>query len=205
MSTQQPLRFFTQIDGEQTELMVDRSNPGYVVSPIVPVEESDASDSDDSSSGSSGKSGGNGAKVTTLDGEELEWSALGHGRVRLVWRGRVFIARVAHSAQNEYALEIDGRHLIVRVDDEVSHRAHHAAGGGAASGTAQIASPMPGTVVKILVEEGESVAKDQPVVIVEAMKMQNELASPVAGVVQNVSAQPGQAVDARQLICEIVP
>jgi biotin carboxyl carrier protein len=58
-----------------------------------------------------------------------------------------------------------------------------------------VKSPMPGKVVKVLVVEGEEVAAGSPVVVVEAMKMENELAAPRSGVVQKVHVQPGDAVE----------
>ena len=54
---------------------------------------------------------------------------------------------------------------------------------------------MPGKVVKVLVAEGDEVAAGVPVVVVEAMKMENELASTRAGVVQKVHVKPGDAVE----------
>jgi biotin carboxyl carrier protein len=67
------------------------------------------------------------------------------------------------------------------------------------------ASPMPGKVVKILVNEGDQVEKGQGLVIVEAMKMENELKSPVKGIVEKVNFKAGDLVDAAQPIVEIKP
>jgi biotin carboxyl carrier protein len=67
------------------------------------------------------------------------------------------------------------------------------------------ASPMPGKVVKILVKEGDEVEKGQGLVIVEAMKMENEIKSPVKGKVEKVNFRPGDLVDAAQPILEIKP
>lgn len=68
-----------------------------------------------------------------------------------------------------------------------------------------VASPMPGKVVKILVKEGDGVEKGQGLVIVEAMKMENEIKSPVKGKVEKVNFKPGDLVDAAQPIIEIKP
>lgn len=68
-----------------------------------------------------------------------------------------------------------------------------------------VASPMPGRVVKVLVAEGEEVERGAPVVIIEAMKMENELHAPTAGVVARVAAKPDDTVDAGQVVCEITP
>ncbi len=58
-----------------------------------------------------------------------------------------------------------------------------------------VTSPMPGKVVKVLVSVGDEVAEDAPLVVVEAMKMENELLSPRAGSVQEVFVAPGDAVE----------
>jgi biotin carboxyl carrier protein len=67
------------------------------------------------------------------------------------------------------------------------------------------ASPMPGKVVKLLVKEGDGVEKGQGLVIVEAMKMENEIKSPVKGMVEKVNFKPGDLVDAAQPIIEMRP
>jgi biotin carboxyl carrier protein len=65
--------------------------------------------------------------------------------------------------------------------------------GGDAGGN--VVSPMPGKVVKVLVKEGEPVEPGRPLVVVEAMKMENELVAEIAGTVQKVFVQPGDAVE----------
>ncbi|RMG96554.1 MAG: acetyl-CoA carboxylase biotin carboxyl carrier protein subunit [Deltaproteobacteria bacterium] len=72
---------------------------------------------------------------------------------------------------------------------------------GTASG--RIEAPMPGRIVRVLVEEGATVEKDAPCVIIEAMKMENELRAPVAGTVTRLVAEVDTAVDAGALLCEI--
>ncbi len=74
--------------------------------------------------------------------------------------------------------------------------------GGTANGT--VAAPMPGRVVRVLVAEGEAVEVGAPVLIVEAMKMENELTAPIAGIVQDIGVSAGDTVDTDQLLCEIV-
>ncbi len=62
-------------------------------------------------------------------------------------------------------------------------------------GGSQVSAPMPGQVVKVLVQEGDEIAAGQPVIVVEAMKMENELCAERAGKVVEICAQPGQHVD----------
>ncbi|HET9478281.1 MAG TPA: biotin/lipoyl-containing protein [Pyrinomonadaceae bacterium] len=67
-------------------------------------------------------------------------------------------------------------------------------------GVAQIVAPMPGKVVRVQVEAGATVEKGAGVVVVEAMKMQNEMKSPRAGVVLSVNVQPGDTVNAGDVL-----
>jgi biotin carboxyl carrier protein len=77
-------------------------------------------------------------------------------------------------------------------DAQSSHFAHH--------GLVQITSPMPGKVLRYLVQEGDEVTQGQGVVVVEAMKMENELKTPKSGKVKTISASPGVAVESGELL-----
>ena len=66
----------------------------------------------------------------------------------------------------------------------------------AAAGPLRVVAPMPGKIVRVLVQSGEAVHARQPLIVVEAMKMENELRAGRAGTVTEVRAQAGQSVDA---------
>ena len=72
--------------------------------------------------------------------------------------------------------------------------------GGHHHGTAQIVAPMPGKVVRVQVETGAAVEKGVGVIVVEAMKMQNEMKAPRAGVVVTLNVQPGDTVNAGDVL-----
>jgi 3-methylcrotonyl-CoA carboxylase alpha subunit len=80
-----------------------------------------------------------------------------------------------------------------------------ACGRGAAAGTGKIAAPMPGKVIAVLVVEGDRVEHGQPVVVIEAMKMETTLTADVDGEVAHVGAAPGETVDAGAMLVEITP
>lgn len=75
--------------------------------------------------------------------------------------------------------------------------------GGAGGGT--VSAPMPGRVVKVLVEPGDVVAAGTPVIVVEAMKMENELCCDAPGVVQGIRVEAGQTVDSGEVLIELGP
>jgi biotin carboxyl carrier protein len=70
-----------------------------------------------------------------------------------------------------------------------------------AEGRQQIVAPMPGKVVRVLVEAGDKVEAGQGLVVVEAMKMQNEIRSPKGGVVERLHVKEGQPVNAGDVLC----
>ena len=75
--------------------------------------------------------------------------------------------------------------------------------GDAAGGASRLTAPMPGKVVRVLVAPGDRVEARQPLVVVEAMKMENELTVPRAGVVAEVPVTEGMSVEAGRLLAAI--
>ncbi len=88
---------------------------------------------------------------------------------------------------------IDGRRHSFEVEDPRSLQGRRGGAAGA-EGPRPVKAPMPGRVVRLLVEAGEDVEEGQGVVVIEAMKMQNELKSPKAGRVVRVGVAVGDTV-----------
>jgi biotin carboxyl carrier protein len=95
----------------------------------------------------------------------------------------------------EYEVLIDGDCYKFSLMNE-QRKALIGGGGMGAAGKALVTSPMPGKVVKLLVDEGEEVQSDQGVIVVEAMKMENELKSAVTGKVKEIFVKEGEVVEA---------
>jgi len=89
---------------------------------------------------------------------------------------------------------IHGRPYVVAVQDERSRALASLAGGAHVAGDAVIRAPMPGLVANVLAAEGAAVRRGQTVVVLEAMKMENDLTAPRAGVVKAVHVTKGQTV-----------
>ena len=92
-----------------------------------------------------------------------------------------------------------GRTAPVIVNGRRTGRAGADTGAGA-DGEQKITAPMPGRVVRVLVAPGDDVEARQPVVVVEAMKMENELRSPKAGRIKDVAVSPGASVEAGRVL-----
>ncbi len=71
------------------------------------------------------------------------------------------------------------------------------------SGDGRIKAPIPGLITRVLVEPGTAVQADQPVLVLEAMKMENEIRAPFEGVVQSISVTTGQSVVRNEVVAEI--
>jgi biotin carboxyl carrier protein len=94
-------------------------------------------------------------------------------------------------------------HVDVPVVVDGQRHARRGAGAGAAAGEQRVTAPMPGRVVRVLVAIGDEVAHRQGLVVVEAMKMENELVSPKAGRVKDVVVGEGISVEAGRLLIVI--
>jgi biotin carboxyl carrier protein len=97
---------------------------------------------------------------------------------------------------------IDGRTVAATVNGRRTGRGGADIGAGA-RGDQAIVAPMPGRVVRVLVAAGDPVTARQPVVVVEAMKMENELRSPKDGRVKEVAVTPGASVEAGRILVVI--
>ena len=73
-----------------------------------------------------------------------------------------------------------------------------------ASTDGRIKAPIPGTIARLLIEAGQSVELGQPIAILEAMKMENEVRAPRAGIIGSIHVEPGMTVKRGELLAEVV-
>ena len=116
-----------------------------------------------------------------------------------VWPHDVIIAS---DGFGQLAVTVSGTALPVSVNGRRRPRHDDASAGG--NGPQKLTAPMPGKVVRLLVKPGDTVEARQPVVVVEAMKMENELRAGRGGTVSEVHAREGQSVDAGTLLVTIL-
>jgi biotin carboxyl carrier protein len=145
----------------------------------------------------------------TVDGEpvELELAPPNGTPVRTARAGgRSLRVRPRRNGRGDWTLEVEGARYRAEVLDpgqEAVRKARRAA--GALAGPPPLKAPMPGLVVRVEVAVGDVVARGQGVVIVEAMKMENELHAPGPARVKTVHVEAGTAVEKDAVLVEFEP
>jgi len=121
----------------------------------------------------------------------------------LIVDGQSHESYVYHT-EDEWQVLLRGHQFQVQVEDEREKRLKAAAGGGITEGGEfHLKAPMPGLVVAIPIEEGQEIKKGQVLIILESMKMQNELKSPRDGIVSSIKVKPGESVEQKQIILNL--
>lgn len=138
-----------------------------------------------------------------LDGHELplDVTSVQNGVLSILVDGKSYEVR-QESTPTETNIVVGRERFGAVVRDPRSLRSRRSSG-AAEEGLKKVVAPMPGKVVRILAREGTAVEAGQGVVVIEAMKMQNEMKSPKKGTVKKINAAEGAAVEAGQVLAEI--
>ena len=167
----------------------------------------------------------NGVKLSVKIGgrtREVEVAPEG-GSLRWRLDGRTREVDAVEVAAGTYSILVEGRAIEVRVQEDLEGLRIYAGGeeftativdprqwqgrhGHAVEveGRLQILAPMPGKIVRVLVKQGEAVAAGQGIVVVEAMKMQNEVRSRKTGIVEKLLVAEGKTVNAGEVLAVVV-
>lgn len=145
----------------------------------------------------------------------IDWQAIAAltsgegGRYSLLLAGKsydVFARLIAQPDEKTgltYEIQLEGQYFLVEVEDERTRLLEGVARAGVQNSAANVRAPMPGLVINTLVVPGDVVTAGQTVVVLEAMKMENDLPSPIAGTVKTLKVNTGQTVDQGQLLVVI--
>jgi biotin carboxyl carrier protein len=150
-----------------------------------------------------------GTTVAEVDGRhyDIDVRELGSGEYLLisgsnVYRCRVESKRAPGFAGDSFAAVVRGSRYDIAIIDPKRLRSGQSSGAHH-SGAAEIVSTMPGKIVRVLVKPGDHVEAGAGVIVVEAMKMQNEMKAPKAGVVVSINAEEGATVNAGDVLAVI--
>ena len=161
--------------------------------------------------------------ITTIDNKEFEIEVVDERHIRIGDRllevdfesvsGQPVFSLILDGKSHEsfvyqndedWEVLIRGQQYQVKIEDERERRLKAAAVGGAVeSGEFNLKAPMPGLIVAVLIEEGQEVKKGQVMLILESMKMQNELKAPRDGIMGRVRVKAGESVEQRQTLLSV--
>jgi biotin carboxyl carrier protein len=143
-------------------------------------------------------------RVVTPDGKELLVDAYApdQGQLHMLLAGRSYDADVRET-NGRFAVRLQGQAYEIDVLNARQRRMQAAGGAGKKGGGPDLVSPMAGKVVAVHVTEGQHVDEGQAVVIVEAMKMENDLKAHKSGTVAAVRVIPGQTVEIGDVLVSI--
>lgn len=139
---------------------------------------------------------------------EIDYSYIKDNEIHFIMKNHASITAKVLSQNidtKQYVIEINGTHHTVKLEDKLDilmdkmglkQRKNDAMG--------DVKAPMPGLVLRILVEKGQEVQKDEPMIVLEAMKMENVIKASGVGVVKNIPVEVQQAVEKNQILIEIV-
>lgn len=132
-----------------------------------------------------------------LDGEPVDVSLMRSGidEVYSMLLGGRSYEMLIDSTRYNYLVTLRGEQYAVQVEDERTRRLNASRKLDLPEGELAVMAPIPGLVVRVLVSEGEAIKEDQPLVLLEAMKMENELRAARDGVVRQVKVVAGQRVE----------
>ena len=126
---------------------------------------------------------------------EADWTEITPGVYSIILGGRPYEAHVTTrpGAADSCRVQVGAREFVVEVRDPRARRNKESA--GLREGPQELLAPMPGKIVKVLVSENQQVDAGEGLVVIEAMKMQNELRAPRAGRVERIYVVEGAGVE----------
>lgn len=128
---------------------------------------------------------------------EADWAEVTPGTYSILVNGRSYDVRLEKATGSSgalYAAHVGGRTYQLELRDP--RRARQSGGAGARDGPLDILAPMPGKIVRVLAAAGAEVQQGESLLVIEAMKMQNEIRAPRAGRVEAMRVREGEGVEA---------
>lgn len=133
---------------------------------------------------------------------EVEARRPARGISSLLIDGASYVADIIEQ-DGWFLVDVDGESYRIRMEEEARYITR-TRGGGTRQGRGQVlVAPMPGKVVHVAVQVGQAVKAGDGLIVVEAMKMENELKAMAAGTVKEVRVEPGQAINAGDVLVVI--
>jgi len=138
----------------------------------------------------------------SLDGEPVDATEIAPNIYSILLHGKSHEVRITPASTGALTLQTAHHEFTAEVLDPRAWRGRRR-GALEAEGRQQVLAPMPGKIIRVLVQIGEKVRAGQGLLVVEAMKMQNEIRSPKSGTVERLLAKEGQPVNAGEILAWI--
>jgi len=147
------------------------------------------------------------AAAVTLNGQPFAWDIadLGHGRFHVLYEGRSYNAEVVEAdyAAKNIVLKINGQRVTLQAQDRLDLLLERMGlSNAAAAKVNELKAPMPGLIVDIRVQPGQAVLKGDPLLVLEAMKMENILKAPTDGTVAGLKVALRDNVQKGQVLVQ---
>jgi biotin carboxyl carrier protein len=142
--------------------------------------------------------------TVSLDGQVVEADCveINSNTFSILLAGQSYEVRIVPSADGMLKLHAGQQEFTAEVSDPRAWRGRRH-GAITVEGSQQIVAPMPGKVIRVLAQSGDAVEAGQGLLVIEAMKMQNEIRSPKPGIVERMHVKEGQAVNAGEVLCTV--
>ena len=142
--------------------------------------------------------------LMTLNGAEFDWDISGKdGQFHIIHKHKSYNAELvaADFVSKKLQIKINGKNYSIEIKDKLDILLEKLGMNQlASSAITDIKAPMPGLILEILIKEGTEVKKGDPIMILEAMKMENILKSPGDGVVKKIVVEKGDSVEKNQIL-----
>lgn len=122
----------------------------------------------------------------------------------IIWKNKKYFVEIIEKNQNQYEISINGVSYPVSVESPFSYkRKKFLEKTKAKSKTEKVQAPMPGKIIEYLVEENQEIKEGEPLLILEAMKMQNEIVSDFTGKIKSINFNSNENVMKDDILIEI--
>mgnify|MGYP001298602792 CR=1 FL=1 len=127
--------------------------------------------------------------------EDIRVEEQTHNRFEMIYKNRKHKAEIIEKTQNKYVVEINGNRYAFSIETPISYQRKKMLEKKQGKGSGVlVTAPMPGKILDVMVSEGQDVKEGETLVILEAMKMQNEILASSSGKVNAIVVKPGDSV-----------
>lgn len=145
-------------------------------------------------------------KLTSEDVKNLDIIPSGSNSFHFIYQHQSINVRVTYQDRDHryFEMEIGGDKYRIKIETALDQLVEEMGlSVGNSTSINQVNAPMPGLILEVMVHEGQEVKQGDPLLVLEAMKMENTIVAPRQGIVKNLLVEAGQTADKNQLLLEL--